>query len=80
MRFRVTKNQIELIKTSFQSIKSQDDILLEQKLFKVNLWLGVYKTQIVVFSDNSASARVVAKKLFPNAKVFSAEPISGKIC
>lgn len=80
MKYRVTKNQLELIQTSFESINSQDDILLEQKLFKVNLWLGAYKTQVIVFSDNSSSARVVAGKLYPTARIFTAEPIKGKVC
>lgn len=80
MQYRITKNQIELIQASLLSIKSKDEVLLEQKLFKVNIWLGPYKTQVVVFSDNSASARILAGKLYPNAKVFGAEPIRGKIC
>lgn len=80
MKYRVTKNQLEHIKTSFESIKSEDEILLEQKLFKVSLWLGAFNTQVIVFSNNSASARVIAGKLYPNARIFSAEPIKGKIC
>ena len=51
----------------------------EQKLFKVDIWIGAYPTKVIVYSDNSASARVVAGKLFPNAKIFSASELRGRL-
>jgi hypothetical protein len=50
----------------------------EQKLFKVDIWIGAYPTKVIVYSDNGASARVVAGKLFPKARIFSASELRGR--
>jgi len=54
-------------------------IINEQKLFKVDIWVGAYPTKVVVYADNSAAARVVTGKLFPNARVFSASELRGRL-
>jgi hypothetical protein len=54
-------------------------IVNEQKLFKVDIWIGAYPTKVIIYSDNSASARVVAGKLYPKAKIFSASELRGRL-
>ena len=54
-------------------------IVNEQKLFKVDVWVGGYPTKVIIYSDNSASARVVAGKLYPKAKIFSASELRGRL-
>jgi hypothetical protein len=50
-----------------------------QKPFKVSMWFGAYKTNLVIFSYNGASAMVLARKMFPNSKVYSATEVKGKL-
>ncbi len=61
-------------------VMPKDEVLKEQKLFKVNLWLGAFNTSAVVYANNSSSAREIAVRLFPKARVFSATEIKGRIC
>lgn len=58
----------------------KDEVLKEQKLFKVNLWLDAFNTSAVVLAGNSSSAREVASRLFPNARVYSAKEIKRGVC
>ena len=50
----------------------------EQKLFKVDILIGAYPNKVIVYSDNGASARVVAGKLFPKVRIFSASELRGR--
>jgi hypothetical protein len=43
------------------------------------MWFGAYKTNLVIFSYNGASAMVLARKMFPNSKVYSATEVKGKL-
>ena len=61
-------------------VMPNEEVLKEQKLFKVNLWLGAFNTSAVVLAGNSSSAREVASRLFPNARVYSATEIKRGIC
>jgi hypothetical protein len=64
---------------AFNKIMPDINQINEQKMFKVDLWVGAYPIKVVIFSDNSNTARIVAGKLFPQARVYFASEIKGKI-
>ncbi|UPT70221.1 MAG: hypothetical protein M0D53_14105 [Flavobacterium sp. JAD_PAG50586_2] len=43
------------------------------KEFKVIMWIGASKTEILVIAQNSPNAMQIAKKLYPSANVISAK-------
>ncbi|ESU19390.1 hypothetical protein FCR2A7T_20040 [Flavobacterium cauense R2A-7] len=40
-------------------------------LYKVKIWVGAIPSEIIVSAGNSATAILLAKKMFPNARVTS---------
>lgn len=45
------------------------------KSFNVEILFGVQRTKLVLQASNSAHAIVIAKKIYPNAKLVSARQI-----
>ena len=45
------------------------------KNYKVELWFGVHKTNIVLTAGNVSHAIVIAKRIYPNAKVVTAKVV-----
>lgn len=45
------------------------------KSFSVEIWFGVQRTKIVLQASNSAHAIVIAKKIYPNARLVSAKQV-----
>ncbi|MFH6767476.1 hypothetical protein V8G56_01915 [Gaetbulibacter aquiaggeris] len=64
---------------TFKKFMSGDIPINEQKLYKVDIWVGAYPLKILVFSDSSSTARLALSKLFPKARVYFAKETSGKI-
>lgn len=46
------------------------------KSYSVEVWFGVHKTNIVLTAGNVSHAIVIAKRIYPNAKVVSAKVVS----
>ena len=43
------------------------------KQYKVKMWVGAIPTKVVVTAQSSINALLVARKLYPTAKVISAK-------
>lgn len=77
MRLKVNNSQIQLLISNFvfvegQGLQCSDTNLINEtryKEFLVTIWIGGYISQLRIFSHSSASARMVASKLFKNATV-----------
>lgn len=63
---------------TFKKIFPYEIIMNEQKLYKVRIWVGGYPTKVLVFSDGGGSARMIASKLYPKARVFDAKELKGR--
>ncbi|MBZ9628142.1 hypothetical protein LB450_08530 [Psychroflexus sp. CAK1W] len=50
-----------------------------QKAYKVDMWFGTFKTKMIIFSDSSATAIVLARKMFPKARVYGATEVKGRL-
>lgn len=70
--------QLTMSGKTFKKIFPYEIIINEQKLYKVRVWVGGYPTNVLVFSDGGASARMIASKLYPKATVFDAKEIKTK--
>lgn len=86
MIIKITSNQFRVLLNNFSVLKEKglafemnsktfDKILKKIKLFRVKMWLGGIPTQIVVNAGNSAQALVLARKMYPTAKIISAREI-----
>ena len=89
MKIKVTREQFKLMIDNINIIKEKGLTIeingtKIQKLvdennksfgdfYKVKIWLGVFPTDIIISASNSANAFVIAKKMFPNARVVSAK-------
>lgn len=54
--------------------------LHEQKLFKVDMWLGSFSTKALIFANDGGVAIALAKKMYPRATVYGAKQVKGKLC
>lgn len=45
------------------------------KQYKVKMWIGANKTEILVTAQNSPNAMHIARQLFPSANVISAKSV-----
>lgn len=86
MIIKISSNQFRLLLNNFSVLeekglafemqsKTLNKILKKIKLFTVKMWLGAIPTQIVINADNSAQALVIARKMYPTAKIISAKEI-----
>jgi len=88
MRIKVTKEQFQLLLSNYYTISDRGLAVVlngstlnkitennknnNGKYYKVKIWFGGMPSEIIVSSGNSASALVIAKRMFPNARVISA--------
>lgn len=88
MRIRVTKEQFQLLLRNYYTISDRGLAVVingstlnkiteanknvNGKSFKVKIWFGAIPSEIIVSTGNSATAIVLAKKMFPNSRVISA--------
>ena len=91
MRIKVTKKQFLLLLTNYEVISDKGLAVLINgstlnkivennkngvgKLFKVKIWFGAIPSEIIISTTNSATALMLARKMFPNAKVVSTSGI-----
>jgi hypothetical protein len=95
MKIKVTQRQFEMLLNNldwikglridmsgetFRKIMPESQTLKESKLFSVELWFGANKTATIVQANNNAQAVSIVRKMFPQANVFFATPIKGKLC
>lgn len=86
MRIKVTKEQFYLLLTNFNILGDKElaiqmngptfNKIVETKksggnLYKVKIWVGAIPSEIIVSAGNSATAILLAKKMFPNVRVTS---------
>ena len=86
MRIKVTKKQFELLLVNFnilgvkalalQMNGSTFNKIIETKglngnFYKVKIWVGAIPSEIILSAGNSATAILLAKKMFPNVRVIS---------
>lgn len=45
------------------------------KNFRVEIWFGPNKSELVLGGSNSAHALMIAKKVYPQGRIISAKPI-----
>ena len=45
------------------------------KSFKVQIWFGRQKTDLIVTASNNAHAITIARKVYPNGRVISAQEV-----
>jgi len=87
MRIKVTKEQFQLLLANYQIISDKGLAVVMNggtlnkiaenkknsgnKSFKVKIWIGAIPSEIIVSAGNSATAILLAKKMFPNIRVSS---------
>ncbi|KGO80354.1 hypothetical protein IP98_02520 [Flavobacterium cauense R2A-7] len=86
MKIKVTKEQFYLLLVNFNILGDKElaiqmngttfNKIVESKksggnLYKVKIWVGAIPSEIIVSAGNSATAILLAKKMFPNARVTS---------
>lgn len=90
MRIKVTKKQFELLLVNFnilgdkklaiQMNGSTFNKIIESKglngnFYKVKIWVGAIPSEIILSAGNSATAILLAKKMFPNIRIINASKI-----
>jgi len=86
MRIKVTKKQFELLLVNFNILGDKElaiqmngstfNKIIESKglngnFYKVKIWVGAIPSEIILSAGNSATAILLAKKMFPNVRVIS---------
>lgn len=86
MRIKITKEQFELLLVNFNILGDKKlaiqmngttfNKIVESKksdgnLYRVKIWVGTIPSEIMVSAGNSATAILLAKKMFPNVRVIS---------
>ncbi|NOY48466.1 MAG: hypothetical protein GXO84_09810 [Chlorobi bacterium] len=72
--------QLTMSGKAFKKIMPNIEPINEQKMFKVGMWFGPFDTITLVYAHNSSSAMIIARKMFPKARVYSATQLKGKLC
>ncbi len=88
MRIKVTKKQFLLLLINYEIISdkglavvmngstlnkiAENKKNVGEKSFKVKIWFGAIPSEIIISTTNSATALMLARKMFPNSKVISA--------
>ena len=91
MRIKVTKKQFLLLLINYEIISDKGLAVVMNgstlnkiaenkkngggKSFKVKIWFGAIPSEIIISASNSAAAILLAKKMFPNARVTSTSGI-----
>lgn len=86
MRIKVSKRQFELLLANFNILGDKDlaiqmngstfNKIVESKksagnLYRVKIWVGAIPSEIMLSAGNSATAILLAKKMFPSIRVIS---------
>lgn len=86
MKIIVTKEQFELLLVNFNILSDKElaiqmngtvfNKIVESKktngnFYKVKIWVGAIPSEIILSAGNSATAILLAKKIFPNVRVIS---------
>lgn len=82
MKYYISENQFILLKQNFILIEdgvipSCSNLVKEssKREYLVSLWISSYSAEIRVGTDmGCGGAMLIARKLFPRARVFSAKP------
>lgn len=45
------------------------------KSFKVEIWFGVQRTELMLSASNASHAITIAKRVYPNGRVISAKEV-----
>ena len=88
MKIRITNKQFRFILENSHNALSKEflvkslkeELINEQKIYSVDFWFGANKTIMMIVAHNGAEARVIAKKMFPNAVLGVVTEFKGKIC
>ena len=90
MRIKVTKKQFELLLVNFNILGDKElaiqmngstfNKIIESKglngnFYKVKIWVGAIPSEIILSAGNSATAILLAKKMFPNIRIINASKI-----
>lgn len=90
MRIKVTKEQFDLLLANFYILGDKElaiqmngtvfNKIIESKktngnFYRVKIWVGAIPSEIILSAGNSATAILLAKKMFPNVKVTSTTKI-----
>ena len=90
MRIKVTKKQFELLLVNFNILGDKElaiqmngstfNKIIESKglngnFYKVKIWVGSIPSEIILSAGNSATAILLAKKMFPNIRIINASKI-----
>ena len=91
MRIKVTKEQFDLLLANFYILGDKElaiqingstfNKIVESKktngnFYKIKIWVGAIPSEIILSAGNSATAILLAKKIFPNVKVVSTKLVS----
>lgn len=86
MRIKITKEQFELLLANFNILGDKElaiqmngstfNKIVESKksggnLYRVKIWVGAIPSEIILSAGNSATAILLAKRMFPNVRVIS---------
>lgn len=87
MKIKVTKDQFELLLVNFNILGDKElaiqmdgstfNKIVESKkpngnFYRVKIWVGAIPSEIILSAGNSATAILLAKKMFPNVRVVNA--------
>lgn len=70
------QKELEILNWRKQIIFFQNKItqITEMKNYKVEIWFGPNKTELVLGGSNSAHALMIARKAYPQGRIISAKP------
>jgi hypothetical protein len=63
-----------------KSLSVDEQVLMENRQYKVHFWIGGLSSHVVIPSPTGAYAMNIVSKLYPNAQIYSATEIKGKLC
>jgi hypothetical protein len=65
---------------SAKALSENEQVLIENRQYKVHFWIGGLSSYVVIPSPTGAYAMDIVSKLYPKAQVYSATEIKGKLC
>ena len=82
MKIKINSNQLQLLTTSFYVIEngllSMDKNIIAESgmpIYIVSMWVSSYNAEIRIGTHGgSGIAIALGRKLFPNARIYSAKP------
>lgn len=51
----------------------------EQKAYKVDIWIGGFRSKLLIYANTGGGARLIARKLFPKATIYNASEFRTRI-